>query len=336
MKNLIILSFLLLSFLDLSATIIRVNNNPGATAEYSSLIAAYTASNSGDTIHIEPSSIDYGWLNGSYAITKQLTFIGNGYFLDENLGLQSNTEASTVGLFEFKPGSENSVVMGLTIDQGISIYTSDIKIIRNNLINAAGIGLIADSLSNIFVLQNYQALTAVPFFNDNSYYCSNIYMLNNITSRDILINSSSAGIFLINNILTIDGINGTININNAVIRNNILVGGSFTYTNSVVENNLCNSTQFPDADGNQQNVDMNNVFQYTGSTDGQFQLLMSSPASGAGYYAGEDCGAYDVPPGIGYVPYKLSGIPSIPSIYELSATTSNDTLNVIISTRSNN
>ncbi|MEO6831367.1 MAG: hypothetical protein ABI378_03795, partial [Chitinophagaceae bacterium] len=66
------------------------------------------------------------------------------------------------------------------------------------------------------------------------------------------------------------------------------------------------------------------------SHDGQFQLLSSSPAIGAGFLNSVtvDCGAFG-----GAAPYVLSGMPDIPSIYSLTVPKqlSNGTINMSIS-----
>ncbi|MEZ4961997.1 MAG: hypothetical protein R2830_19370 [Saprospiraceae bacterium] len=346
MKNLSLLVFLLLSVLmtsELSATILRVNNNPGATAEYSNFDSAQNAAVSGDTIYMEPSQNVYG----TASVFKKLTIIGNGYYLDENAGLQANSDASMMNNIKFLSGSDGSVVMGMTFTvssnnanvHAIEIQASEIKIIRNKFRDRIFIN--GDTLSNIFVLQNYQEPDNTylhDFIYDETDSLSNLIILNNITSGGIIIQATSNGVFIFNNVLHIETHSYTAysDVNNSIVRNNILTQGFFYNANCIIQNNLCNSNQFPPTNGNQQNIDMNTVFLYNGSTDGQYQLKAGSPAIGAGYYNGEDCGAFDVPPGYGYVPYKLSGIPSIPSIYLLNAAITSDTLNVTISTRSNN
>ncbi len=74
-------------------------------------------------------------------------------------------------------------------------------------------------------------------------------------------------------------------------------------------------TQFGATNGNQQNVDMATVFIGTGSTDGKWQLKGGSPAIGTGT-GGQDIGAFGGPS-----PYVLSGIPPIPTIYDVVAPT---------------
>ena len=114
-------------------------------------------------------------------------------------------------------------------------------------------------------------------------------------------------------------------ISNFTFANNIMVSGSITRNNNVFYNNICNGTQFPIGNGNQQNVIMSGVFvgKTGNSTDCQWHLKEYSPALGAGN-DGTDCGMFGGPS-----PYVLSGLPSIPSIYEITIPTTGDNLNGI-------
>ena len=96
-----------------------------------------------------------------------------------------------------------------------------------------------------------------------------------------------------------------------------MVAGSFEGAGNVVVNNIGNATQFGNANGNQQNVSMANVFVGAGeniSPDGQWKLKAGSPAIGAAYGS-----TAEKPIDIGifgnYTPYVLSGLPPIPTIY---------------------
>lgn len=108
----------------------------------------------------------------------------------------------------------------------------------------------------------------------------------------------------------------------------------FFQSNGYYYNNISNSTQFGSSNGNQQNVNMNNVFVgITGnSIDGQWQLKTGSPAIGAGFN-GVDCGMFG-----GDFPYILSGLPPIPAIYYHIQTIDNinHILNVTIKAKSHN
>ena len=74
------------------AKIWRVNNNNGVAANFTTLQAAHDGAASGDTLHIEASPNSYGTLN----VSKKLTIIGVGYFLDLNPNLQAVAQSSKV------------------------------------------------------------------------------------------------------------------------------------------------------------------------------------------------------------------------------------------------
>ena len=110
--------------------------------------------------------------------------------------------------------------------------------------------------------------------------------------------------------------------------------------NVTVKNNISGGTNLPVGNGNVNSQPDATVFQgLTGnSTDGQWRLKLGSPAIGAGETISSitpDCGAFGTAD-----PYKLSGIPAIPTIYLLtvpaSVTSSATTMPITISTRSNN
>lgn len=127
-------------------------------------------------------------------------------------------------------------------------------------------------------------------------------------------------------------IHGSIIVNNTTFINNILRHGSFSYSNTSVINNIGNSTQFGTENGNQSNMNMDDVFIGTGSTDGQWQLKEGSPAIGAGL-GGVDCGMFG-----GADPYILSGIPAIPAIYKFEIEVDNveQKIDVEVSVKSRN
>lgn len=118
---------------------------------------------------------------------------------------------------------------------------------------------------------------------------------------------------------------------------NSISNGSINGTNLVLRNNIGTEGQFPAGNGNQQNKPLNNIFTFTGSTDGMYTLKPGSPAIGAGINGAvaTDCGIFG-----GSTPYRLSGIPSVPTIYALTSPQgtipAGNTVQINLSTRSNN
>jgi len=276
----------------------RISNVPNADAHFTTIAAAVSSTMvmAGDTLYIEPSSVAYP----TATITKPLTIIGNGYFLAENPETKSNKNVSAIGSLTFDPGGSGSVLTGCWVN-GVSISagTTQIRIERNRITSQ----IYFFGGSNIVITGNYithelnwQAIT------------SNIIVSNNFiqaTATTAITGNVWPSAIFENNIIS-----GNVAITNSVFNNNILRSGTFTQTNSTFSNNLSNDNQFGTANGNQQYINMANVFVGTGSTDGQWQLKPGSPAIGAGV-SGVDCGMFG-----GATPYILSGIPPGPAIYE--------------------
>lgn len=310
-----------------NATVWRVSNVSGADAHFPGITAANNSTmvQAGDTLYIEPSSVSYG----SASITKSLTLIGNGYFIAENPETQANTNKSEFGTLTFGQGSQGSAIMGCKL-VNLSVSVSNIRAERNYI----GYVTVGPNVSNIVVMQNYVKYSAggsLITISDNASnllfsgnYLENTYSLGN--TQGISMSSSSSAIFE-NNVIY----NG-VTIYNSTFYNNILRAGGFVPDNSVYTNNIGNDNQFGNQNGNQQYVNMANVFLGTGSTDGQWQLKPGSPAIGAGT-GGQDCGMFGGPN-----PYILSGIPPIPAIYEYIQiyNTADQEVEVTFSVKSNN
>jgi hypothetical protein len=285
-----------------NAAVWRVNNVTGSGAHFAGINEANNSTmvQPGDTLYIEPSATVYA----QATLTKQLTIIGNGYFLSENSETQANTNTSTINGISFQTGSSGSAIMGCVLNGSTYIYVSNIRIERNYFIGQLGIW--SNNLSNILVIGNFftAAIISSSYTGINNVLISGNLIERNISSPAISFGTEVSAV-VENNV-----IQGIINISNSIFNNNILRAGSFNATNTAYYNNIGNDNQFGNQNGNQQYVDMANVFLGTGSSDGQWQLKPGSPAIGAGT-GGQDCGMFGGPN-----PYILSGIPPIPAIYE--------------------
>lgn len=350
-----LVSCLLFLFFTASAKIWRVNNNGGVNADFTTLQAAHNGAVSGDTIHLEGSPNGYGGLT----CTKKLVIIGAGYYLGANPNTQAIALSSLVSsTVTFNVGSEGSVIMGCDLNgSGINVFCSDIVIRRNRFAQASGanvdwitgvINLYYQSnnsglgVNNIIISQNFgfqlQATSraSVGILVSNNYIGGNGYGGEATTEVAVNMNSSTVAIFQ-NNIFR----RGRFIAYNSNFTNNIMVAGTFEGTGNLTSNNLANGTQFGNANGNQQNVDISTVFVGTGSgisTDGAWKLKAGSPAIGAGFGSTPqniiDAGMYG-----GAFPYVLSGMPPIPSIYffENQPVGSNtDPIDVNLKVKSNN
>ena len=323
------------------AKIWRVNNNSGVTADFTTLQAAHDGASAGDTIYLESSPNSYGGLTCS----KKLAIIGTGYFLDQNADLQAFALPSTVGQINFNGGAEGSSVEGLNFNGSwIYMYVNDIVVRRNRFSSANGADLnyyagriqILNGASNILITQNF----GVWIYSNNS--STGILISNNYIINSPNYGANSTGLELSQNTVAIIKNNifgrGVVSAFNSNISNNIMIDGTLSGSGNLISNNIGNSTQFGNANGNKQNVTMTSVFEGTGSSDGAFRLKSGSPAIGAGYGSTSanpvDCGIFG-----GNTPYKLSGLPAIPSIYFYTnqpVGSNSDPINVQVKVRSNN
>lgn len=317
MKKLyLVISFLFLVNL-LNAKIWRVNNNTGITADFTTAQAAHDGASAGDTLHFETSLTSYG----SLTMTKRLVLIGLGEFLNVNPNQQATGLAPFLdNLNATNAGASGSVIM-------VTFNYLNIVSVPNLVVQRCYIGnrIDATDADNLVVRNCY-------FQNQiNISASANILFHNNIVRGHIAMDGASSSTML-NNIISLNG-NFSI-IANSIFRSNIfVVGGISSLTGSTVENNLASDNSIPAGNGNQQSVNMNNVFiNFSTQLDKDLQLKAGSPAIGTGY-GGVDAGAFG-----GASPYALALQPNVPAIYKLNAppTVSGNTMTVVISTKSNN
>lgn len=358
MKKFLFSALIAFLYFNLSAqTVYRVNNNANLSNSnavppnsFSSLNAAIAAASDGDIIYLEPSPNDYGGLN----LSKSLTFIGNGYFLDGtnggNPGLQENINLSTISSINLQSGSEGSNFIGLNVSSFLfssigvdaDVTIEKCRITNDNFALYASSG---STTNNVTVRKSYfNGVQPVNIFDSSNYTVNNLTVENCIFGNRADINPSSSstnivfrnntasrligtGVYVANNIFT--STNNS-SFNTCVVRNNVFVANQPGVTTGPLTtngNNLIGQT-------------LTNVIVNTGSTDGKFQLAAGSPAIDGGVDIGgtkPDCGAFGGPD-----PYVLSGIPDIPTIYELSLPNGNSvpagttTIDINFSTRSNN
>ena len=322
----------------LSATVWRVNNRTNVDADFTTLQDAIDGASDGDTLYIDGSAVAYG--NGTF--DKKLIVFGAGYWLEENDITQAYKYNSTVGQLVFNAGSQGSIVQGLnmyyastSVFNVVEINTDSIIIERNYIYayengpytyNGSAIYLAANT-SDIIIRHNW--IKALIYDNQGStngaaigVYVAGIPEATIIKSNFIhTYKTSSYGSYYAIYFATNNPANELMLSSNVMwggVRtyytnhyDNILVNGSYNNgTGDESYNNLCDGTQYPDNNNNQQNVDMTTVFiDYVGYIDNDYILASGSPAIGAAMNGG-DCGAF------GDYPYILSGMPEIPAIFE--------------------
>ena len=325
------------------AKIWRINNNPGISADFTTLQAAHDGALSGDTLHLEPSPNTYGALTA----TKKVVIIGPGYALSTNNNLQYTNVTSKTDEINFEIGSENSVIMGIQCtSNSIYVKTSNISIIRNSL---SGIYITHSNsvtsgtynISGTYIRENWVGIVYSELNNGG--------VAHNFTGTLISANILISGISMQTPATIISNYIGTLTCKNSIVTNNIVKFNNTSCSNDacnlfqITFNNTINNNVFTDVanPGNQGNYQngQNNIFNpglanvivgtfNTAETD--YQLLPTSVAIGAGT-GGIDAGPF----GGGYT---LSGTPSIPSIYNLLVAPTGSTtngLNVTVKTRAN-
>lgn len=306
------------------AKIWRCNNIPGITADFTTIQAAHDHASvqPGDTIHLEPSTTNYGALNN---MTKRLTIISIGDFLSANPGAQYSPIAGTMTSFSASNVGASGSVFHCNFSSSVTVSnTTSMRFERCHIEGAMSF----NQAHNNTILQSY--IYAFTMSNSNNNVISN-----NIVTYYFDINASASAT-ITNNVFFAETAITNRPIHNSTFQNNILNKlGAFVFTNTNVNNNLAANTSLPAGNGNVNSVNMTTVFvNPSGTNDAAFKLQTAgpNPATGAGI-AGVDCGAYG-----GASPFKPGLQAAIPAIYKLlaPATPSGSTMNITFSTRSNN
>jgi hypothetical protein len=323
----------LLLFSATQAKILRVYyfGTPVSGIDFATPQAAHDAAANGDTIQIYPTTTTIVSSGYDVTATKPLVWVGIGYFLGTggNTGLQVSTSFSFNYSFELNPGSDGSILEGLTFYNTVYINSNNNTIRRCNFYSVpivfqgtcTGTSIIQNFFSSSYLSNLITGITVTNLNISNNYFYSTATNFSGITTsgqftNNIFSSGFSLGTFLVENNIQLDP------------------ASPVTCGSCVIQNNISTGTTFGNTNGNQENVLATSLFTGTGSTDGQWQLSSGSPAKGAGV-GGTDCGIFG-----GATPYVLSGIPSIPSIYTLTSsggtTVASSTMPITISTRGNN
>lgn len=332
MKKLMIVTLILgASFQAATAKIWRVNNTNGVTADFTTPSAAETGASAGDTIQIEGSLIGYG----SVTCTKQLIWIGPGYFLAENPETQYNLDTATGTDFTFTTGSSGSMVMGM-YNPNFNIQTNFITILRNDGPSIT-LGTSNDSTySGIVIEQNYNC----TIYNYSSYSTiSGLQVFSNYIVTLYLQNTASTGGTLYSNVISnLDYLNGCLVEDNIIHGDTIAFSANNTFYYNIIYNGSYNTSPAESTNYNFYVSDFTTIFVNWSSAaalDDNLELASgASPAKGQGN-GGIDLGIF----GSG-TPYILSGMPAVPSIYGLtgpnSVASGATTMNMTVSIKSHN
>lgn len=301
----------------------RLNNQSGISADFTTLSAAFSSSNvmAGDTLYVEGSAINYNFAT----LTKRLVVIGPGYYLSEagsNPGLQFNGQSAKVSIAidSLASGTE---LYGLQGSVFLNSNADNVKIIRCQVNFNQNNTFPNSKASDIEFRQCFINISFTPTMEN--------VRITNCIIQNLLLSS------VINGLIRNNTFPGPCSVINSYVSNNIFLS-SVTLTNCSVKNNVSTGNNLPAGNNNKLGIPIANLIVNTGSNDGKYVLTDNSPAKTAGETInGEtpDAGAF----GTGD-PYRLSGIPPIPTIYALQAPSSvpatATVMTVTISTRSNN
>lgn len=318
-KSFIFFALLFCSFVA-SATVLRVNNTVGSTAEYTDLASAHGAARNGDTIYMEGSNLPYG----SLTVTKRLVIIGPGYFLEENPGTPASLPARLHQIFlntdsseDPQSGAAGSEVRGLTFNEFSSstvfINVSNTLIAQNYLQDSPFIDRVADNLlSNTTITGNFCVDFGVTYYSSNDGII-NLLFTNNIVARGFYLPDNSSG-SVEHNLFLGDGFrainfNGQIRSNIATTLDTDDYEVNTTGAGNTSHNTIANG-EFGQENNNNIATAADLFIGETGnSSDGRYQLRNDSDAALGTAHDGTDRGPFG-----GSMPYVLSGLPDIPVI----------------------
>lgn len=322
MKTLLLIFAFAFFTLHAQSKVVYLNNNLAepniAQKQYNNWTDAYASVSAGDTIYVIGSNTNYGGVT----IDKTLTVIGPGYFLDENRETQVDKKVAKINDLTFATGSVGSLITGMTIT-GHSSTSIDIRNVDNIKINNCHVQRLYIYCADGTVYNNIEVINC--FFSGRIDYgptsgdgiCTNLIISNNIINYSIYIPTGSTGIITHNLFLSNTLIFGTSS--SFEIANNIFINedaDDFTIQplpDASVHHNISITGVFGDANNNF-TAPESTLFttDENASSDGMYQLSENSPAKGAGKN-GVDIGPFGGPN-----PYRLSGLPNLPNIYELS------------------
>lgn len=303
-------------FAHASANIFRVNSNlttDAAQKLYKSIQEANDDINvaEGDTLMVEGSPIVYE----DVTLTKPMVLIGPGYLLAQNPQTQADGAQAVVSRITIQQEAAGTILMGLTFSPNSSfnapwISADNVIVMRCYLpYNLTLTG----SFNNVQILENFFETSGVAY-NSSFDSFTGIVLKNNIVEGQINISSPTdyqRSFDVVENNIFLSNVTLTTNI----FRSNIIVSKTATVniSSGTIQKNLVAGTQLSGDNIQSYNEAQLFVGPTGNSPDGQYKIKEGSPYKAAGYGGTE--------PGIfgGSRPYVLSGLPPVPSIYELTA-----------------
>ncbi|MEO8417018.1 MAG: hypothetical protein ABI472_25365 [Ginsengibacter sp.] len=350
--------------------------SPIAGTDYNTFALAYTAAAAGDTILMFPNTTVGGTISKKLIIIGPGNWLDANSTPKGNANQQAFPGEADISSLILALGSDGTVIQGF---HGGTLYvaTSDITILRNrDILVYLTYTNPSATITNLQVLQNYKVGISNYYANTSS--STNMNISNNLIDYfstalgNTYSGSISNNVWAYDATQTANSLNGgasTMSGTNGIqlgagaylLQNNIFVG----YSNAVAANsnnyfyflNTGNSVfnynlALQAGSGQPQNWGVSgtgntitpianaaNIFNAfpliaSSSADARFQLKAGSPALTAGAL-GTAIGMFT-----GNYPYKLSTLPSIPSVYLLSSPQGNNppgnTIQINVSTKGNN
>ncbi len=327
------------------ATVWRVNNQ-GYGATFTGTNALLTAIShpdvdDNDTLHVEASPLTYGVIT----LARPLVLIGPGYFLSENSPQQANQRTANLSQLTIDFGADGAVISGLEIGNNkLAVRASDITIERCLIRNTVDLNYLNQnsSITNIVIRQNhFVGQNARVAHTVNSDSVTNLQIVNNSFDHQnsgggnsVNLRSTTSGVVAQNVLHRTPVVYSGVSFYNNIIRAGIAMQQNDNSASNV-HHNIFEATAFPTWLTGSMNYPANivDVFVTSASPDGQWETAPGCTDCANGFN-GETIGMYG-----GVDPYRLSGLPAIPSIYHLQTTgpvLEGGTLDVSIGTRSNN
>ncbi len=311
------------------AKVWRVNNTAGIAVDFNSIQSAVSHASViiGDTLYVEGSAVSYG----TVSLNKRLVIIGPGYFLsgpNGNAGLQFNTNTANVSVLGIDSLASGSTIIGMDGSIYLNYNVDNITVQRSYVKLEMGTFYANSRIENLVINKCYTSI------NLSGASLVNPQVTNCIIYSWFAFPAIANGLIRNNTVLT------SSNLSNSYVSNNLFHSNiNQTFTNCSVKYNIAEiAGRLPAGNNNQSGFDFSVLVAGGSSSDGYYAIPPGSPLLGAGEPLN------GVTPAVGAFgtddPYRLSGIPAIPSIYSLTVPSSvpaaATSMTVTVSTRSNN
>jgi hypothetical protein len=350
MKTNIFLLLILLPFLS-QATVWRVNGNEGVDADFHNLQEAVDEVLPGDTVYVEGWSGSYGLIT----VTQPVQIFGAGFVHSFNDSTQYNNLATLLDAIFFDTGSDGSSISGVqflgetdfTAHPGIGSTLSNCSVI----VNACCVTI----ESCLAFGGSFGKFIGLTFNADNCVISSCLYLgkrvifeIINVVNHPQFAGAGANAVIVQNSVIGgIDADNSggnesiaSLMVDHCVITNifpdlitdlNLSDAVNTNFSNNVIthndnsligdetctfNHNVSRSSSVGPGSNNLINVPLENLIDFSvPHPELRFSLVEGSPALTAAFDGGE-CGIFGSPN-----PYVLSGMPGIPSIFELNVAT---------------